>query len=170
MNKLSVKSLLSLGLLPMLVFVAMAQAADNPHAITKHDNPSTCSGCHISTPLLKDDNILVSKNLPDDLAQFRLDGVAMCASCHSPDAFHKVGLNVDFPVPADLPLNSDNQIICLTCHYVHGRLDSDRPQASFSFMDRLLNAERLSKSFLLRRNNSDGELCLTCHNPSQGLN
>jgi hypothetical protein len=107
---------------------------------------------------------LQSKNITADQATFTKDGVAMCSSCHNPNQGHKVGLNIDFPVPADLPLNEDNDITCLTCHYTHGKLDSDRPQASHSFMDKLMNAERLKKSFLLRRNNSDGELCLTCHN------
>jgi hypothetical protein len=67
-----------------------------------------------------------------------------------------------------MPLNKKNALSCLTCHYTHGDLTSIRPQASFSFMDRMVNAERLRKSFLLRRNNVDGELCLICHNPNQG--
>jgi cytochrome c len=79
-----------------------------------------------------------------------------------------VGLKLDFEIPADMPLDKKNRLSCLTCHYTHGNMDSDRPQASVSFMDRLLNANRLHKSFLLRRNNVDGELCLICHNSNQG--
>ncbi len=150
----------------MLLFMLTARAADNPHVVSRQDNPSSCTVCHDSAPKLKDDSIVNSKNPPVDLNRFRLNGVAMCSSCHDPRWVHKTGVNADFPVPADLPLNQDNEITCLTCHYTHGRLDSDRPQASFSFMDRLVNAERLHKSFLLRRNNSNGELCLICHNPS----
>ena len=145
-----------------------AEATDNPHEVSGQDNPSTCAVCHSDVPKLKDDNILSSKNMPVDLSRFRLNGVTMCSSCHDPNVVHKVGVNVDFPIPADLPLNEDNEIICLTCHYSHGRLDSDKPQASFSLMDRMLNDQRLHKSFLLRRNNSDGDLCLICHNPNQG--
>jgi hypothetical protein len=92
----------------------------------------------------------------------------MCGSCHNPDDGHQVGLELDFQIPADLPLDKKNRMTCLTCHYTHGNLNSDRPQASFSFMDRLFDAERIHKSFLLRRNNTDGELCLTCHNINQG--
>ncbi|MDD2760382.1 MAG: hypothetical protein PHH11_08810 [Methylomonas sp.] len=148
----------------MLLFMLTAQAADNPHEVSRQDDPSSCIVCHDSEPKLKDDNILNSKNLTVHLERFRLNGVDMCSSCHDSGVVHKTGVHVDFPIPADLPLNQDNDITCLTCHYTHGRLDSDRPQASFSFMDRLLNAQRLQKSYLLRRNNSDGELCLTCHN------
>jgi len=150
----------------ILLFVATVRAGDNPHVVSRQDDKTVCPVCHIQVPELRDDQPLISKNLPLDLNDFKLDGVAMCSACHDPAAYHKVHLVVDFPVPADLPLNQDNEIICLTCHYVHGRLDSDRPQASFSFMDRLLNARRLHKSYLLRRNNSNGELCLSCHNPS----
>lgn len=153
----------------MLVSMPTANSANNPHLVSKQSRLVICTSCHNSTPELKDDNILVSKNLPVDLSRFSQNGVDMCTSCHDPSVVHKTGVAVDFPVPADLALNQDNEIICQTCHYSHGRLDSDKPQASFSFMDRLLDAQRLHKSFLLRRNNSDGELCLICHNPNQGL-
>lgn len=172
MHKISSKALLTwLAVLTATFYVlATTPSASNPHTVNKHISRTTCTDCHIETPALKDESILNSKNLPVDLSRFSQDGVAMCSTCHNPNQGHKVGLNIDFPVPADLPLNADNDITCLTCHYTHGRLDSDRPQASHSFMDRLMNAERLKKSFLLRRNNSDGELCLTCHNVNQGSN
>jgi hypothetical protein len=153
----------------VLVFFSLAVAAElNPHLVPAPDDGLPCTNCHNDTPALVGGGVLITKNLPVDLSRYKLDGVAMCGSCHDATAYHQVGIEVDFPVPADLPLNEDNEMICLTCHYVHGRLDSERPQASFSFLDRLMNADRLHKSFLLRRNNSDGELCLTCHNPSLG--
>jgi len=55
---------------------------------------------------------------------------------------------------------------CLTCHYVHGSLASDRPWASVSFMDRMTDDERMHKTYLLRRNNAEGALCLICHDTS----
>jgi hypothetical protein len=87
----------------------------------------------------------------------------MCSGCHDKDDGHKVGLKLDFEVPADLPLGKKNKLTCLTCHYTHGSLSSDKPQASVSFLDGMLDSERLHKSYLLRRNNAEGELCLTCH-------
>jgi hypothetical protein len=92
----------------------------------------------------------------------------MCSGCHDAEDGHKVGIKLYFEVPADMPLGEKNKLTCLTCHYSHGSLSSDRPQASVSFMDKMLDAERLHKSFLLRRNNTDGELCLTCHEVKEG--
>jgi hypothetical protein len=151
-----------------LTLMAVTHAADNPHVISKRDKGFDCSTCHGTTPELKTDNILTTKNLPVDLSLFARDGVAMCSSCHDATAYHKVQIDVDFPVPPDLPLTAENLLVCETCHYTHGSLDSDRPQASFSFLDRLTNSDKLHKSYLLRRNNSDGELCLSCHNVIQG--
>lgn len=170
MNKQLIKSfLIGTTILALLIFATKARTdGENPHLISKQSATATCPACHLKTPELKNDGIFVSQNLAVHQKSFSKDGVAMCSSCHNPNQGHKVGLKIDFPVPADLPLNEDNDITCLTCHYTHGRLDSDRPQASHSFMDKLMNAERLKKSFLLRRNNSDGELCLTCHNVNQG--
>lgn len=93
-----------------------------------------------------------------------MDGSAMCTVCHRGQPMHMVGKEIDFPVPKDLPLDQGKKIQCLTCHYTHGRLTSDRPWAAVSFMDRLIRSEHLYKSYLLRRNNSGGELCLVCHN------
>lgn len=170
MNNRLVKYLLTAGSgLLLLVFTTQSYTAgENPHLVSKQFDQALCASCHADTPELQSDEPLLTKNLPVQLDKFAQDGVAMCSSCHDPNQGHKVGLNIDFPVPADMPLNPENDMICLTCHYTHGSLESDRPQASFSFMDRLMNAERLRKSFLLRRNNSDGELCLTCHNVTQG--
>lgn len=152
----------------LLLFVSMTQASGSPHVVSRQTPPAGCTVCHESAPELNDDKPVSSKNLPVDWTRLTQDGVAMCAACHDVNAYHKVGLKVDFPIPADLPLNPDNEIVCPTCHYTHGKLESDRPQASYSFMDRWLGAERLRKSFLLRRNNSEGELCLACHNSDQG--
>lgn len=170
MNKALFKSLLvaAVGLL-MLVFATQPRTeGENPHLISNRSDRNLCGSCHVQIPELTGDAQLLSKNMSVEPDSFNQDGVAMCSSCHDPNQGHKVGLNIDFPVPADMPLSADNDISCLTCHYTHGSLESDRPQASVSFMDRLMNAERLHKSFLLRRNNSDGELCLTCHNVNQG--
>lgn len=149
---------------------AVQAEADNPHIITNTTLRSFCKNCHVVDLSFDIDNdeLLLSKHSRIDPGAFNQDGVAMCSSCHDPDYVHKVDINIDFPIPADLPLDEKNNITCLTCHYTHGSLASDRPQASFSFMDRLVDAKRLHKSFLLRRRNVDGELCLICHNVSEG--
>ena len=154
------------GLLLLCAFTV--QASDNPHTISTTGKSAQCSSCHVTETHHNQAELLNTKNKQVDSAAFKNDGVAMCTGCHNAEDGHKVGLQLDFEIPADMPLNKKSALSCLTCHYTHGNLVSDRPQASFSFMDRLLNAERLHKSFLLRRNNVDGELCLICHNSNPG--
>lgn len=141
---------------------------EHPHTISKDSQSMVCTTCHKVNPTINTPGILETRNNPIDRDSFSQDGTALCSSCHNPDDGHKVGLELDFQAPADLPLDAKNKMTCLTCHYTHGSFTSERPQASFSFMDRLFDAERLHKSFLLRRNNADGELCLICHNVNQG--
>jgi len=138
----------------------------NPHKISTSGNGNAdCLACHIKQPEIKDK--LNTKNNPVDLSAFHLDAIAMCTSCHAEEEGHVVGVQLNFSIPADLPLAKSKTISCLTCHYTHGDLRSSRPQASYSFMDNLLNSDRLHKSFLIRRNNVNGELCLICHNTKE---
>jgi len=164
------KTLLTISLIGLLLNLPAFALAENsnPHVINKDTAGIDCKSCHVNPVEYQGSELLDSKNKRIDLAEFANDGVAMCSGCHNPENGHKIGLKLDFDVPADMPLDKKNSLSCLTCHYSHGRLASDRPQASYSFMDRLVDAERLHKSFLLRRNNVDGELCLICHNPEQG--
>ena len=96
------------------------------------------------------------------------DGVESCVNCHGSESItHPVGARPNFAVPGDLPLDREGRVTCLTCHYIHGTLHSDTPQASASALERLFGSERLHKSYLLRRNNTEGKLCMACHNPSE---
>jgi hypothetical protein len=142
--------------------------ADNPHEISSHTQGADCTSCHLGRPQAATADLINSKNHQADAAAFKTDGIEMCTGCHDKDDGHKVGIKLDFDVPADLPLGAKNKLTCLTCHYAHGSLTSSRPQASFSFIDRMLDAELMHKSYLLRRNNTDGELCLTCHEVKEG--
>ncbi len=165
MKKIYIPSLA--GILALVLLASMssvAAASENPHLVTKNSRTVDCLGCHKTQPNAGAIDLLVTKNLAVDRTGFRLNGVEMCTTCHNPRESHMVGKEVDFPVPLDLPLGDHSDITCLTCHYMHGSLSSDRPQASVSFMDRLLNSDRLTKSFLLRRSVTDGELCMICHN------
>ena len=158
---------------PMLASLAIAAAAFesavalppefNPHEIANLTPSTQCLECHTENPstYLKPSSVGI---LPD-WNTYKLDGTAMCVQCHDAEtAGHEVdGTVIDFTVPADLPLTGENSLMCMTCHYMHGSLSSDRPWASVSFMDHVTNSERLRKSYVLRRNNSSGELCLVCH-------
>ncbi|WP_198245580.1 cytochrome c3 family protein [methane-oxidizing endosymbiont of Gigantopelta aegis] len=137
----------------------------NPHRL--HDpavNNEFCQHCHAG-PLNRTEP---TNRHP---MTFRQDPISMCTDCHSDNASsHSVDIAVDFTVPPDLPLSASGKITCLTCHKAHGRQHSNRPWASVSFIDRLVNSERLTKTYLLRRNNANGELCLVCHDPEEKHN
>jgi formate-dependent nitrite reductase cytochrome c552 subunit len=142
--------------------------AGNPHEISSQSQGIDCVSCHLEKSQVTNTELLNSKNHQADPATFKADGIEMCSGCHDKDDGHKVGIKLEFDVPADMPLGAKNKLTCLTCHYTHGSLSSNKPQASVSFMDSMLNAERLHKSFLLRRNNAEGDLCLTCHEVKEG--
>ena len=136
----------------------------NPHTTQIQAGSSTqqCLACHktLSDKLLQTGG----KYIIPDMSGFIKNATTMCTDCHGEDSSsHIIGVTPDYTVPADLPLNYNNQITCLTCHYIHGSLQSEKPMASTSFMDHLFNRERLYKSYMLRRNNAQGELCLACH-------
>ncbi len=148
---------------------AVADVTVNPHDIRGQQPETYCLACHLQLPKTLQHQSSGGR-LPDQSDfQSDADGVSMCVNCHDADkASHETGGDsIDFTVPADLPLSSDRKLTCLTCHYMHGSLASDRPWASVSILDRLLDHERMHKNYLLRRNNSDGELCLVCHDSNQ---
>lgn len=148
-------------LLCLVVSVAAAALADpQPHRIAGQVPTSACLNCHLNMPraVSGDTRFLLPR-----LEGLRRPVTELCAPCHDTDMGHAVGVRVDFPVPADLPLAPERRLTCLTCHYTHGPLESDRPWASVSPLDRIFDPERLHKTFLLRRRNSEGELCLICH-------
>ncbi len=150
-----------------LLVTIPAQSADpaNPHEITGQKPAEYCVACHLQPPSVYEKTS--SQGIVPQWADFRtdIDGNSLCTTCHTQaEAGHEVGGEaLDFTVPADLPLSADSKLSCVTCHYMHGSLSSERPWASVSLMDKMLNHERMHKSYLLRRNNSNGELCLVCH-------
>lgn len=152
--------------LMLLLFAAIVHSAgNNPHIVSKNNSQSGCTTCHVKKLELKNDSILNTNQRPVDLNHFKQDGSAICLSCHERHHVHAdVAEKTDFTVPSDMPLGTNNGHICLTCHYSHGQLDSGQPRANVNFFDYLFDTERLHKSYLLRRDNSGGGLCLTCHN------
>ena len=139
----------------------------NPHELNGPNNQAgvQCLSCHKKMPS-KAQNIS-GKHIIPDMKQFVKSETLMCAGCHGDDnSGHIVGVTPEYTVPADLPLDKNNQITCLSCHYIHGSLKSSIPMASSSFMDHLFNRQRLNKSYILRRNNAKGDLCLACHGKS----
>jgi len=140
------------------------KSENNPH----NTNPATnlnrkeCLNCHKNLPKAPIKNN--GQHIIPNMKFFIKNSTDMCIECHGNDSkSHIVGVTPEYTVPADLPLDSKNNVNCLTCHYIHGSLKSETPMASSSAMDKLFNRDRLKKSFMLRRNNSKGDLCLACH-------
>lgn len=156
--------LLTLLLMLLPIYSAGADSNFNPHDFAELDADASiaCLGCHKTLPT--QDTHPNGQYLIPDMDDYVKSATGMCTDCHGDDSSsHIVGVSPEYRVPADLPLDGEQQITCLTCHYTHGSLHSDSPMASVSFMDRLFNRERLNKSYVLRRNNADGDLCLACH-------
>ena len=146
------------------MFTAGLAIASHPHQFITELNADSesCTSCHKT--IEKTTSQDTGKHILPNMNNFIVDATSMCTNCHGGENIsHIVGITPEYSVPADLPLNYDSQISCLTCHYTHGNLKSDKPTASSSFLDLMFNRERLSKSYTLRRNNADGDLCLACH-------
>jgi predicted CXXCH cytochrome family protein len=97
------------------LFASNEPRRGNPHA--HFQNPDQCPKCHLSAD---------SQLAP---ARFSTEADAVCLECH---AKHSLGrshpANVrpeekhrDMKVPADLRLDDDGRIMCLTCHAAHGQ-------------------------------------------------
>jgi predicted CXXCH cytochrome family protein len=130
----------------------------NPHLISNTESRPQCLKCHAQARQ--------STNQDDAIVRPLLtgDGIEICTGCHVTDTVkHMLGRRPNFPVPNDLPLDRKGRITCLTCHYTHGSLRSEKPWIDVSWFERLSNSKRLYKTFLLRRNNREGGLCLACH-------
>jgi len=135
------------GLLPalagILCFAPALVASEerprgNPHAHFR--NPDQCPKCHLS------------RGSPPEPGRFSTAADAVCLECHAKDSTgrsHPVNVRPEekfrkMKVPADLRLDDDGRIMCLTCHTAHGP----------------------NVSFFLRRSSPDRGfevLCEACH-------
>jgi hypothetical protein len=95
---------------------------------------------------------------------FRYDQNEMCIACHGKrENEHPIMVKPHEQIPADLSLDDEGRISCLTCHRAHAPLTSNRNWVPISLTDKMLGNERTNHTFYLRRNNADGDLCLICH-------
>jgi Cytochrome c554 and c-prime len=87
----------------------------NPHAHFR--NPDQCPKCHLYTG---------SQLAPD---RFSTGADSVCLECHAKGSMgrsHPVNVRPDekfrkMKVPADLRLDDDGRIMCMTCHTAHGQ-------------------------------------------------
>jgi predicted CXXCH cytochrome family protein len=89
---------------------------ENPHAHFR--NPDQCPKCHLSP------------GSQPDPGRFSTEADAVCFECHTKEGMgrsHPANVrpeekyrNRKMKVPADLRLDDDGRIMCLTCHTAHG--------------------------------------------------
>lgn len=95
--------------------------------------------------------------------------VALCVTCHEGAHLreeHPLEIRPEFEVPGDLHLDNSYTITCATCHDPHGPHEAERPYAPPGFagyVSSLVGGQTAYPTHLLRRPNSSGELCLSCH-------
>jgi predicted CXXCH cytochrome family protein len=127
----------------VLCFAPALVASDGPRRGNPHTyfrNPDQCPKCHLSTG-----------SRPDP-GRFSTEADAVCLECHKKESMgrsHPGNVRPEekyrkMKVPADLRLDDDGRIMCLTCHTAHGP----------------------NVSYFLRRSSPDGGfevLCEACH-------
>ncbi len=125
-------------LVPLLVGMLLAAAvAKPPPGQNVHRSDAVCTGCHTADQgTLERDRVAARSLLAADLEE-------RCILCHDEGPSHHTGIRPKKPVPDTLPLSGEGLITCATCHFVHGE-----PEAVGE---------------ALRIDNTQGRLCLTCH-------
>ena len=120
-----------------------------------------CLDCHSERPEMKPREIYTYRNVP-----LKTDITEMCTECHEyGERSHPTDMAVDFEVPVDLPLRN-GKVTCVTCHYPHGSPESDQKYVSSNALSKLgsfVVKKKKYKTYYLRRLNTKGRLCLTCH-------
>jgi len=108
-----------------------------------------CIDCHLHLPL---------RDTPPP--PFLENIAAICRQCHSSNKYggpdnggtfliHPIDSVVTWRIPADMPLDRQGRMTCITCHYFHHRQQTSlRPT-----------------KFMLRRAHGK-TLCMNCHNKS----
>ncbi|MFC1553595.1 hypothetical protein ACFL7D_03075 [candidate division KSB1 bacterium] len=133
--------------------------ADNPHK--ELSNPEKCTNCHVEKPDMEPGEVYTFKQVPlkENITEF-------CTECHEyGERSHPTDIEATFEVPEDLP-TMGNYVTCSTCHYPHGSWESDKRYVSSNALNKLgglFSRKKTYQTFFLRRANSSGELCLTCH-------
>ncbi|MBP2679735.1 MAG: hypothetical protein H6Q82_2800 [Deltaproteobacteria bacterium] len=105
----------ALWLAPPALVASNGSGRGDPHAHFR--NPDQCPKCHLSTG---------SQPAP---GRFSTGADTVCLDCHTKGNMgrsHPVNVRPEekyrkMKVPADLPLDDDGRIMCLTCHTAHGR-------------------------------------------------
>jgi hypothetical protein len=111
-----------------------------------------CMACH---PSDKDKPKLVEPTRSCD---------ANCLRCHKDtEKHHPVGPEVEEKDKVSLPLLGINKVACIGCPDLKTTQTDTRSWKAQSLFARLFQGQPRYKTYYLRINNSDGQLCKTCH-------
>ncbi|MBI3815491.1 MAG: hypothetical protein HY279_13630 [Nitrospinae bacterium] len=131
-------------------------ADKNPHDFI--DDQSKCIDCHRTKP----ESLPVPGKIQGNV-DFKIDFNNMCNNCHRHEGGkmgHPVGVKPKAITPADLLLDENGKLTCLTCHKTH--MGHIHKRKSLSICGGLFSSGE-ERSYFLRRDNSEGDLCLACH-------
>ncbi len=136
-----------------------AAVEPEPHAFMA--DVYQCLKCHEKVPVEgRDDYTTV---------EYKKDLVTLCEECHRDKVNvdkHPVDIKPEHDVPEGLHLDSYFSITCVTCHDPHGPAFADYPFVPQTWLDRIISAvrgQRRYRTYFLRKSNTEGELCLSCH-------
>lgn len=88
------------------------------HAFHDWSNNTRCLDCHTTLPLA------------GQAISFHVDISTLCAPCHpkvhaSDRGFpHPVEIKPGMPLPADMPLDGNGLMTCISCHFYHPETES----------------------------------------------
>jgi len=88
-----------------------------------------------------------------------------CMTCHTNmERHHEVGVTVPVEdLPAELRLNSREELACITCHDLTRPRFDDKPWKCASLFGRIFGRASRHKTYYLTVRNNSGQLCKICH-------
>jgi hypothetical protein len=87
-----------------------------------------------------------------------------CLRCHNGmEQHHPVGAGVTEKEKVPLPLVKGDHVACISCHDPLSARTDHRSWKSQSLFSRWFGRQTIYPTYYLRMNNSDGDLCKTCH-------
>jgi len=133
-------------LLAAAIAIGFDEGENAPHAFTDND----CFMCHFTLPR-EGDTSREPLRFTDSITK-------LCSRCHdmSKSVSHQVDMKPSdsITVPADMPLDEEGKITCITCHDVHKPYKNP------------LTGER---TYFLRREPAGKFFCLSCHKNEESL-
>lgn len=87
-----------------------------------------------------------------------------CVSCHGESKkHHKINVRMQGNIPEQLILDSFNKVTCETCHNIELKRFDTKPWKSQSMFEDFFGKKEKYRTYFLRLNNQEGQLCKVCH-------